>query len=260
MHPALYSWREQLPATLVRMLAYLGGITVLSIGAAHIFQSPPAINAIKPSDRPQWIEVDKPFPAFALSIPEAAGVASHYAILHSRAGGGRKDILSLGDPDSTAPYLQVEIYRPGSETRHFANASAEIDAAAAGLGPVQTGGKAPLDSKFGSLAIVPFEATKGTPRHCLGFVRAYDDPRLQISGWFCQGGADFVERSTLACALDRLTLLSAGSEPKVGALFAEAELHRSFCGQRDPILAPTPKYQLLWKAMANRPEPRRIGR
>ena len=50
-------------------------------------------------------------------------------------------------------------------------------------------------------------------------------------------------------ALDRLTLLSAGSEPRVGALFADAELRRSYCGQRDPILAPTPKHQLLWKAL-----------
>ena len=51
-----------------------------------------------------------------------------------------------------------------------------------------------------------------------------------------------IERGTLACALDRLTLLAAGSEPKVGALFAQAELNRSYCGQRDPILAATPKY------------------
>jgi hypothetical protein len=98
------------------------------------------------------------------------------------------------------------------------------------------------------------------PRHCLGFVHVYDDPMLQLSGWFCRGGADFIERSTLACALDRLSLLSAGSEPKVGALFAKAELNRSYCGQHDPILASTPKYKLLWKALATRPDPRRIGR
>jgi hypothetical protein len=264
MHPALYSWREQLPATLVRLLAYLGGITVLSIGAAHVFQSRPAIDPIKAADRPQWLEIEKPFPALVLAIPEATGVPSHYAILRNRAGGGRKDILSLGEPDGAAPYLQVEIYRPGGEIRRFARPEAEIAKAAAGLGPAQLGRGEPLNSKFGSLAIVPFAATQGTPRHCLGFVRAYDDPRLQLSGWFCQGtklgGADFIDRSTLACALDRLTLLSAGSEPKVGALFAIAELHRSFCGQRDPILAPTPKYQLLWKAAASRPEPRRPGR
>ena len=143
----------------------------------------------------------------------------------------------------------------------FAAPQAEIAAAAAALGPValQREQEA-LASKFGPLSIVTFETSKGTRRLCLGFVRDYDDPRLQLSGWFCQGGADFIERPTLACALDRLTLLSAGSERKVGALFAQAELNRSFCGQRDPILAPTPKYQLLWKALATRPEPRRIGR
>jgi hypothetical protein len=155
----------------------------------------------------------------------------------------------------------VEIYRPGSEIGRFAGPQAAIAATAAALGPVALrSAEEPLVSKFGPLSIVAFETSKGTPHHCLAFVRAYDDPWLQLSGWFCQGGADFIERSTLACALDRLTLLSAGSEPKVGALFAQAELNRSFCGQRDPILASTPKYKLLWKALATRPEPRRIGR
>jgi hypothetical protein len=41
--------------------------------------------------------------------------------------------------------------------------------------------------------------------------------------------------------------------------FAQAELNRSYCGQRDPILAATPKYHLLWKALANRQETRRVG-
>jgi hypothetical protein len=99
----------------------------------------------------------------------------------------------------------------------------------------------------------------GAPRRCLGFQRNFDDPALRLSGWFCQSGS-LIPRTTLACALDRLTLLSAGSEPKVGALFAKAELKRSFCGQRDPIIASTPKYQQLWKALPNRPAPRRIGR
>ena len=260
MHPALHSWREELPSTFVRLLAYLGGIAVLSIAAAHVFQSAPTTRAA-PAQRPAWTEIERPFPAFALSIPEAADLPSSYAIRRHNEGGGRKDILSLGEPDSVSPYLQVEIYRPGSEIRRFAAPKATIAAAAAALGPVALRrAEEPLASKFGPLAIVAFEASKGTPRHCLGFVRTYDDPMLQMSGWFCQGGADFIERSTLACALDRLTLLSAGSEPKVGALFAQAELNRSFCGQHDPILASTPKYKLLWKALATRPEPRRIGR
>jgi len=259
MHPALYSWREQLPAAFVRVLAYLGGIAVLSIGAAQIFQSRPEMEVIKPIDRPQWSEIERPFPAFALSIPEAADAPSHYSILRNIAGDGRKDILSLGEADGPSPYLQVEIYRPGSEIDRFPKPAAAITAGAAALAPVHLQRDEPLESKFGPLSIMTFDTSNGALRHCLSFVRAYDDPRMQLSGWFCQGD-ELIARTTLACALDRLTLLSAGSEPKVGALFAQAELHRSYCGERDPIIAATPKYQLLWKALATRPEPRRIGR
>ncbi len=262
MHPALHSWREELRSTVVRLFAYLGGVAVLSMAAAQIFQSAPAVTAATAVHQPtQWTEIERPFPAFALSIPEAADVPSGYVIRRHAEGGGRKDILALGEPDGVAPYLQVEIYRPGAEISRFAGAQTAIAVEAAAFGPIalRSDGE-PLASKFGPLSIFAFDTSKGKPRHCLAFVRAYDDPRLQLSGWFCQGGADFIERSTLACALDRLTLLSAGSEPKVGALFAQAELNRSFCGQRDPILASTPKYKLLWKALVKRPEPRRIGR
>lgn len=260
MHPALHSWRDELPAALVRILAYVGGLAALSIFAAQVFQSPPVMDAITPTHASPWIEIERPFPAFALTIPEAVDVPSHYAIRRHAQGGGRKDILELGGPDSAAPYLQVEIYRPGSETRRFAEPQAAIAESAAALGPTDMRNEETLSSKFGPLSIVTFDTAKGTPRRCLGFVHAYDEPRLQLSGWFCQGGSDFIERSTLACALDRLSLLSAGSEPKVGALFAQIELTRSFCGQRDTIMAPTPKYKALWQALENRPDPRRVGR
>jgi hypothetical protein len=258
MHPALYSWREALPATVVRLLAYVGGAVAISITAGHVLQPRQGLPASQPP--PAWVQIEKPFPAFALAIPEAAGVPSHYAILHNRAGGGRKDILTLGEADSADPTLQVEIYRPGGEIDRFAAPQATLMADATDLGPVDVRPSAePLVSKFGPLTVLTFATSKGVQRQCLGFVRVYDDPRLQISGWFCRGGEP-IRRSTLACALDRLTLLSAGSEPKIGALFARAELHRSFCGQHDPLLASTPKYKLLWKALATRPEPRRIGR
>ena len=235
------------------MLAYVGGIAVLAIVAGRVFQSPPVMSPITPVHQSEWIEIERPFPAFALSIPEAADVPSSYAIRRHADGGGRKDILALGEPDGVAPYLQVEIYRPGSEPRRLPDPKLEIAESAAALGPVIVPrADEPLPSKFGPLSIVAFETSKGVARHCLGFVRDYDDPRLQLSGWFCQGGAEFIERSTLACALDRLTLLSAGSEPKVGALFAQAELNRSYCGQRSTLLAPTPKHRALWGKNAPR--------
>ena len=254
MHPALHSWRDDLPTTFVRLLAYVGGgIAVLSTIAAQVFQSPPVMEAIKPGHRSDWIEIERPFPAFALSIPEAADVPASYAIRRHGEGGGRKDILSLGQADGVAPYLQVEIYRPGVEQARFGEPKAEIAAGAAGLGPVDlVSDNEALASKFGPLSIVTFDTSKGVPRKCLGFVRAYDDPRMQLSGWFCQGGNEFIERSTLACAFDRLALLAAGSEPKVGAVFAQAELNRSYCGQRSPLMTPTPKHRALWSKQAAR--------
>lgn len=257
MHPALHSWRDDLPTTLVRIFAYVGAIALLSTVAAHFFQSPPVMEAITPVHRSEWIEIERPFPAFALSIPEATDVPAHYAIRRHGEGGGRKDILSLGQADGVAPYLQVEIYRPGVEQPRFADPKTEIVSGAAALGPVDVASASEtLPSKFGALSIVPFTASKVVARKCLGFVRAYDDPRMQLSGWFCQGtkfgGNEFIERSTLACALDRLTLLAAGSEPKVGALFAQAELNRSYCGHRSPLMTPTPKHRALWGKQAAR--------
>lgn len=258
MHPALRSWRDVLPSTLVGLSAYLGGLAVLSIVAAEFFRSPP-VTAVGPDDASAWIEIERPFPAFALAIPEAADAPVNYAIRRHALGGGRKDIVALGDPDSAAPYLAVTIYRPGTEIDRFGDPQRDIATNAASLGPIDLRPAEPLASKFGPLTIVTFDTSKGTPRHCLGFVRNYDDPRVQLLGWFCQGGG-LVDRSTLACALDRLTLLAAGSDPKIGALFAQAELNRSYCGQRDPILASTPRYKTLWKALPSRPDPRRIGR
>ena len=252
MHPALHCWREELPATLVRLLAYVGGAAVLSILAAQLFQSPRGLSR-RSAPPSAWVDIARPFPAFALSIPEAADVPASYAIRYNRLGGGRQDILSLGEPDSAAPYLRVEIYRPAARSPHFRRRPSRSPAPPPRSGPTDAARRRRRSTASSApLAIVTLPRRQGTPRQCLGFVRAYDDPLLQLSGWFCRGG-EFVARSTLACALDRLALLSAGSEPRVGALFAKVELNRSFCGQHDPILAATPKYKLLWKALATRP-------
>src|SRR5262245_2127940 len=97
MHPALQSWRDELPSSFVRLLAYLCAVLLLSIAAARFSESPKAIDAITPVHESKWIDIRRPFPAFALSTPEAA--PSTYAIRRHADGGGRKDILELGDAD-----------------------------------------------------------------------------------------------------------------------------------------------------------------
>ncbi|MGE5163910.1 MAG: hypothetical protein ACM3IH_07780, partial [Sphingobacteriales bacterium] len=99
-------------------------VALLSIAAAHASQSPKAIGSITPVDESRWISIERPFPAFALSIPEAADVPAAYTIRRHAAGSGRKDILEFGEPDGAAPYLHVEIYRPGGEIIRFADPAA----------------------------------------------------------------------------------------------------------------------------------------
>src|SRR5262245_22990227 len=95
LHPDLQSWRDELSAHLVRFLAYLGGAAVLSTVASHLFQSPKVMGAITPVHPPEWMDVERPFPAFALSIPEAADESAKYAIRRHRATGGREEHLEL---------------------------------------------------------------------------------------------------------------------------------------------------------------------
>ena len=136
MHPALYSWRDDLPAHIVRLLSYVGALAILSIVMAQFFQSPPVKADITPIDRSDWIDIERPFPAFALAIPEAGDQPARYAIRRHAQGGGRKDILSLGEPDAPTPFLQVEIYRSGSEPATLADPAATIADSASALAPV----------------------------------------------------------------------------------------------------------------------------
>jgi hypothetical protein len=253
IHPALRPWRDGVSSILVQGLAYGSGLAAAALFAAYIADPPKVIAASEPTPQAEWIEVERPHPAFALIIPEAGEAPAAYSILRHITGGGRKDVLSLGEPHGAAPYLWVEIYRPGREIDRFGNAASEIAARAGDLGAADAvRGEDDLDSKFGLFSVVNFATTRDIPRKCVGFARAYSEPRLQISGLFCRGGDNFIEPSTLNCALDRLTLLAAGNNSKVDALFARAELRRDFCGQRNILMAPTPKYRMLWKAIEER--------
>ncbi|MBX6328002.1 MAG: hypothetical protein IRY89_05455 [Pseudolabrys sp.] len=258
MRSLLRPGRDVFSLIAVRWLAYAGAASV----AAGLITWPFRVaqtTALPPPRFDAWTEIERPFPAFALAIPEAGEAPFRYVVLRHAAGGGRKDILALGDPETAAPYLEVHIYRPGREIDGFTEPAAAIAEDARALGPTGLRVENALESKFGPLAVVAFSTAIGVPRKCLGFVRLYEEARLQLSGWFCRGG-DGIDRATLACALDRLTLLAAGSDPKIGEIFAQAELRRRFCGQRDPIIAPTPKYTALWKALAQRPPPRHAPR
>jgi hypothetical protein len=117
----------------------------------------------------------------------------------------------------------------------------EIAARARELGPAgEVQPALPLETKFGSISTVEFTVGRFGVGHCLGFMRVEPDSNLQISGMACAMN-QIVSRKSVACMLDRLTLISAGSDPEIAKYFAQAELKRTFCGQREPLLYATPK-------------------
>lgn len=241
VHPASCSVPEDIRATIVRVLAYMGGLAVLAVVAASFFRAPTGVAALDPAPLPTWINVERPYPAFELLMPELAGSAFNYAILRRSNDGARRDVLTFGEAAGSGPYVMVEIFRPGAEGERFIDASSEIAARIVDFtvtDDVKPAGR--IDSKFGPVPLVDFAvALHGKERRCLGFARPFDQPAMQIAGWYCSAGQEVVDRATLACVLDRLTIVS--GDPKLDELFAHAELKRTFCGQRNPILAATPE-------------------
>jgi hypothetical protein len=241
VQPALNSISVDIRATFVRMFAYIGGLAILAVMAASFFQEPRGVAAIKPVPLPTWTAVERPYPAFELLMPELDGSAFNYAIMRRRGDGARKDVLTWGEATGPQPYVLVEIFRPGAKAESFLDAASEIATriiAYTVSEDVKRAGE--IDSKFGPVPLVDFAiAPRGQVHRCLGFARPFDDPAMQIAGWYCSAGPEVVDRVTLGCMIDRLTLVNGDSQ--TAAFFARAEIKRTFCGQRSPILAATPE-------------------
>lgn len=246
MRPASYSLPEDLRATSVRVIAYMGGLALLAIAAASFLKGPAGLTALTHSPRPQWTRVERPYPAFGLVMPNLPSSAFDYAILRRAADGARKDILTWGAADGSGPFIVVEIFRPGVGNERFIDAESEIAARIVGFtvtDDVKQAGQ--FRSKFGAVPLVDFAiAVHGRERRCLGFARPFERPFMQIAGWYCSPGDEVIDRPALACVLDRLTMVSAGGDTDLAGVFAQAELNRTFCGQRNPILAATPEREL----------------
>lgn len=249
MRPASYSVPGDIRATFIRLVAYIGGLGVLAAAAISFFQGPipiPAGFALErtesPAPRSAWTAAEHPFPAFELRMPEFAGSAFSYALQRRASDDARKDVLSWGAATAPGPYAMVEIYRPGVASDRFIDASSEIAARIvdyAVTDDVKPEGR--IDSKFGAVSLVDFAvAPQGHERRCLGFAKPFGQPQLQIAGWYCSAGREVVDRATVGCMLDRLTLTMSGDQ-KLDEMFARAEVKRTFCGQRNPILAATPE-------------------
>jgi len=218
---------NEVSATFARLLAYVGAVVAITAVAVKLFGVAGVEAAVDSTVRPQWLAIERPHRAFVLILPEFPNEPEpSYAIHRHAMGGGRKDVMTWGEPDTAGSRLMIEIYRPGSELAPGSDTTVSIEDLGT-AGAVKPAGS--IDSKFGPLTLVEFTARRAErTRRCLGFARAFDEPQLRIAGWYCRGNDEIVEPALIACALDRLTLIAAG-DPHISALFAQAELQRRFC-------------------------------
>jgi hypothetical protein len=203
----------------------------------HFWNELPDAVPAEPAAKAGWYLASRSHPAFAVSLIDQTDKTETYEIFR-HPDGGRKDVLhwtAQGPALGGKPIAELEIYRPGAEFD-------PLDAVNAPKGGQQDSpgleAAGIIDSKFGEVALLrPSSNASGAEdraRSCLGFIKRFGDPNLQISGWTCLGDGLPAQRAAIGCMLDRLTLLSAGNEPKLAELFARAELRRGSCSATTP--------------------------
>jgi hypothetical protein len=231
IQPSQTSFADEVCATVARIFLYVGTLALFGILSVHLWNKSHDMPQAEPAARVGWSVADRSRPAFSVSQMDQSDRSEAYVTLRHQEG-GRRDVLRWQDA-SGRPIAELEIYRPGSE-RGGLSLGADLAGRMPNADATELEAAGIVESKFGTVALLGrTDARKGAGA-CLGFVKRIDDPDLQISGlqisgWSCQGDNAPARRAAIGCMLDRLTLLSAGNEPKLGDLFARAELKRGNC-------------------------------
>jgi hypothetical protein len=247
IHPALSSFADEVCGTLARLIAYVCTLALIAMLGVSLWDQMPAADLeLEPSIKAGWSTPNRSVPAFAVSQFDLSYRTDTYQILRHPEG-GRKDVLRWTGPDGK-PAAELEIYRPGGELTDAMPAMAEIAGRIDpdGFGRMEAAGI--IDSKFGTVTLLRLIGDADGNRSCLGFLKRLNQPNLRLSGWSCQGDSLPARRTAIACTLNRLTLLTAGNDPKLAELFAHAELRRSDCA-----VASAPSLSADWVTASDNP-------
>jgi hypothetical protein len=238
----IVSGLKELLAVFFQIAVYLGLLGALVILAVKLEPLTRDMAIAATPAKSQWIVAERSPPAFAAAFPDIPDAHPIYTVLRDSSTGGRRDVMSFAGQGRSAT---IEVHRPGEEAVQFGPFDEDLRMRAAPFGVAENIVRAPsIESRFGPIELYDFTLATDQRRHgCLAFVRNQTDPVLQIIGWACQPGPEMVLRPTVACALDRLTLLSAGNDPNIARFFARAEAKGTFCATKrshGPRVAATP--------------------
>ena len=233
IHPALTSFVDECCATLARLITYVGALALFGIAALHVWDHIKLDKVPEPASKPGFALASRSRPAFATNKLNSTEKSDTYEIFRHPAG-GRKDVFHWGPPGEK-PVAELELYRPGGEFDPSQPVAADIAARLTPDDPQNLEAAGMIDSKFGAVTLLRVQGSRDGAKSCLGFLRRFGDPALQISGWSCQGATLAARRAAIGCMLDHLTLLASGNEPRLAELFARAELRRGTCAATPAI-------------------------
>jgi hypothetical protein len=205
-------------ATLLSALGLAGGARLLAPRAA----AGPA------SAGSAWVEIRRPIALFDLAGTDFAKLPATYQARRREADGAREDVMTYGRLGDDRPFLQVSLTRvgppAGTGDEDLADALAQL-AGARGLSATRIQPAAPVDTRLGPLdtaELVLWDSAGGTP--CLGFRGdAHGGSVLRVAGFACGAPGRPLARGALACAVDRIDLVSAGDDAALRAVFVAAE-------------------------------------
>ena len=179
-----------------------------------------------------WSEIRRPIALYDLAGTEFAKLPAAYRARRREPDGAREDVMTFGRMGDAGPFLQLSLLRAGDPAEAVADGSVDglADglarlAGTRGLSATRVRAGAPVDTRLGR-----FEAADlllwadGAATPCLGFRGARDGGGvLQVSGFACGAPGRPMGRAALACALDRVDLVSAGDDHALRAAFVAAE-------------------------------------
>ena len=228
IHPALTSFADECCATLARLVVYVGVLALFAIAGVHFWDRLQLDAGASPADQPGFALVARSRAAFAVSSLDPPERSESYEVFRHPAG-GRKDIFHWGAVDEK-PVAELEIYRQGGEFDPSRPRTTDLAARMADESDQELEAAGVIDSKFGNVALFRRPGRFDPAKSCLGFLKQFGDPPLQISGWSCEGTTLSARQTAIGCMFDRLTLLASGNDPALAKLFARAELNRRGCG------------------------------
>ncbi|WP_237477868.1 hypothetical protein [Lichenibacterium dinghuense] len=178
---------------------------------------------------PRWAEIRRPLALYDLAGTEFSKLPSSYRARRREPDGAREDVMTFGRLGDARPFLQVSLLRPGAGPSDDADGAADglADglarlAGTRGLTATRVRPAAPMDTRLGRFEaadLLLWDGGASTP--CLGFRGG--GAALRVAGFACGAPGRPMGRAALACAVDRIDLVSAGDDAALRAVFVAAE-------------------------------------